>query len=633
MADAFDAAVAATMQGQATPAPPDPATAARFGYQQAVGTNPDLQAELQRVADKTGVPVSTVAANPEEMKRQAAVGSVDFQGLAATAPATARLLANIDNAKIAHDDVGTLTQIEQAVRSFLNPDPTRNNVKPTAKILRSSEFGALVQDIQAKNPGLGFDEARALASQMATVDNQSTLIGVPTPPKPTLASIIHGIFNPAQFQAMDAGLSIAAADALGLDPSRGIRDYEVAQARIANATPDFETRTGSGLYQGGVSIVQNAPGIALSVLSGSPIPGLALAGGQTGAQAYGKYRDRGATPGQAALGATLEGGLEVGTELMPMSFLVQKLGKAGAGEFLRGLLARELPSEQVATITQDAVDTAIANPDKTWAQYLAERPGAAYETLLATLVQAGLTEGSHVVLEHTAMRAQAEAYQAQQAEHQSQMVQQVMQAAAASKLRERDAGTFEGFMQAATQDGPLEKLYINPAELQKAGVDLTQVAAVAPSIAPQIEQALQTGTDVAIPTSELATRLPGTPLEQPLLDHLKTDPGGFSRVGAQEYLQTQGEAIRQEVEKQLAEHQADTAFKESMRAVEDDVRQQLSNSKRFTEDVNAPYAAMWASFFGVQAARLGVMPQELYAKFAPRIVAETSRRASSRTRA
>jgi hypothetical protein len=38
--------------------------------------------------------------------------------------------------------------------------------------------------------------------------------------------------------------------------------------------------------------------------------------------------------------------------------------------------------------------------------------------------------------------------------------------------------------------------------------------------------------------------------------------------------------------------------------------------------VNGPYAAMWASFFGVQAARLGVMPQELYAKFAPRIVAE-----------
>jgi hypothetical protein len=541
-----------------------------------VGTNPDLQAELQRVADKTGVPVSTVAANPEEMKRQAAVGSVDFQGLAATAPATARLLANIDNAKIAHDDVGTLTQIEQAVRSFLNPDPTRNNVKPTAKILRSSEFGALVQDIQAKNPGLGFDEARALASQMATVDNQSTLIGVPTPPKPTLASIIHGIFNPAQFQAMDAGLSIAAADALGLDPSRGIRDYEVAQARIANATPDFETRTGSGLYQGGVSIVQNAPGIALSVLSGSPIPGLALAGGQTGAQAYGKYRDRGATPGQAALGATLEGGLEVGTELMPMSFLVQKLGKAGAGEFLRGLLARELPSEQVATITQDAVDTAIANPDKTWTQYLAERPGAAYETLLATLVQAGLTEGSHVVLEHTAMRAQAEAYQAQQAEHQSQMVQQVMQAAAASKLRERDAGTFEGFMQAATQDGPLEKLYINPQpNCRRRAWTSPRWPRWPRASRRRSQQALQTGTDVAIPTSELATRLPGTPLEQPLLDHLKTDPGGFSRVGAQEYLQTQGEAMRQEVEKQLAEHQADTAFKESMRAVEDDVRQQL----------------------------------------------------------
>ena len=35
-----------------------------------------------------------------------------------------------------------------------------------------------------------------------------------------------------------------------------------------------------------------------------------------------------------------------------------------------------MPGEQIATIAQDAIDTAIANPDKTWAQYAAERPDA-----------------------------------------------------------------------------------------------------------------------------------------------------------------------------------------------------------------------------------------------------------------
>lgn len=625
MAADFEAAVAASLQGTPAPATPDPAQAARFGMQQAVGTNPDMEAELRRVADKTGVPLGTVQAFPEDLKREAAVGAVDFGSLAETAPSTARLLANIDSAKISHDDVGTLSGIERAVRSFVNVERpgAAQGVKPRVSVMRSAEFGALVRDIQAKNPALGFDEARALASQMATVDDQSALAGPVAQPKPTLANIIRGILNPDRFRAMDSGLSIMAADVLGQDPEQFIRQYGAQRARVANLDPQFETATGRGLYGGGVSLVQNAPGIALSIATGNPLPGLALAGGEVTAESYGKYRERGATPGQAAAGAVAEGAVEVGTELLPMSFLVNKLGKAGATEFIKGLLAREIPGEQLATLAQDAVDTAIANPDKTWAQYVAERPGAAYETLLATVVQTGVMSGGHVALERTLMRPQAEAYRAQRAGQDAQLVAQVMQAAAASKVRERDAATFEGFLQQATQDGPLEKVYVSAQELQAAGLDLTQLAEVAPSVAPQIEQALATGTDVGIPVSELATRLPGTPLEQVLLQHLKTDPGGFSQVGAQEYLQRHGEAVRAEVEKAMAEHSADSAFKESMRAVEDNVRQQLAAANRFTDDVNGPYAAMWASFFGVQAARLGVTPQDLFERFAPRIVAQT----------
>jgi hypothetical protein len=106
----YDAAVTATLQ-------PDPAAAARLGMQQAVGTNPDLHAELQRVSEATGVPIGATVANPQDVKRQATLGSIDFDSLATVAPSTARLLADVEKAKISHDDVGGLSSIEKLVRA------------------------------------------------------------------------------------------------------------------------------------------------------------------------------------------------------------------------------------------------------------------------------------------------------------------------------------------------------------------------------------------------------------------------------------------------------------------------------------------------------------------------------------
>ena len=88
MSNEFDAAVAATMQ-------PDQGQAVRVGFSVAVDTNPDAYAEAQRVARRTGVPVDTVLNMPKEMKQQDTMGTIDFDALAKTAPATASLLSDI----------------------------------------------------------------------------------------------------------------------------------------------------------------------------------------------------------------------------------------------------------------------------------------------------------------------------------------------------------------------------------------------------------------------------------------------------------------------------------------------------------------------------------------------------------
>lgn len=149
---------------------------------------------------------------------------------------------------------------------------------------------------------------------------------------------------------------------------------------------------GSMAYQGVKGTLSNAPALAVGAIN--PALGLTAIGAGTGGEAYSKYRDRGASKAEAGVGGVLEGSIEAGTELLPMKYLLGKLGKEGFMNFVKGMLIREFPGEQIATLAQDAVDTAIANPNKTWQDYLAERPKAALATAIATGVQVGLTGGA-----------------------------------------------------------------------------------------------------------------------------------------------------------------------------------------------------------------------------------------------
>lgn len=364
----------------------------------AVAANPDQAAEAVKLSRTTGLPADVVERNVDRVRRDVLLN--EYDGLLTDSPALARRFTEDPAfAKIGHDDLGPLKAIEHAVRSFMQrPDDAPAQVRPTAQILRSAEFSSLVREIKAKNPALSFDEARQLAAQGTTVDDQAQLVGNVSQPTPTLGNMLRGATNLEYFRGVRANMRGATADALGHDPTQHQREARTAFARVANTDPRFETATGQAVYSGLVSTVRNAPGVALSMLTGNPAPALAFAGAMSGLDQYGQVRERGGTPGEAAAAGALTGGIEVATELIPMRFLVDKLGRAGFTQVITGLLAREIPGEQLATLAQDAVDTAIANPDKTWAQYLEERPGAAYQTLVSTVVQAPAVGASALIL-------------------------------------------------------------------------------------------------------------------------------------------------------------------------------------------------------------------------------------------
>lgn len=593
-----------------------PEEAVRTSMTLAAGANPDAEAEYKRLAREAGIPIDSVRDNKDAVKQQ--VSAPNYGELATKFPGTTKYLSTLENARIAHDDVGNLTGIEKAIRGFIDPQRQRA-ARPAPSVMRSEEFGLEVRKLVANNPSLDFDTARRLLMDGRVIDNQSQLMGASRGPAPSLSSIISGLFNPDRARAVSQGAGVAAADFLGFDAAPAIRRYEIARARAAGRDPEFETATGRGLYSGLVSTVDNAPGIALSIATMNPLPGLLMAGGQVSAESYGKYRARGATAGEAATGALAEGAVEVATEALPMGFLVEKLGRAGAGTFLKGLLARELPSEQVATLAQDAIDTAIANPDKTWAQYVAERPGAAYQTLLATLVQSGTMGAVNTV----ANRITGFDAQAQRAEESATRAQEFAGLIEQSKLRERDPEAFKQFVAEVAESGetPTE-FYIDAQQLanslNQSAVTIEQLRAFAPAVADQMEAARQVpGADIRVPVAEFAAA--PSNITTTLIDHLRETPQAMSRAEAQAFLKEAGPRIQGEVESALTTETLKAETTQAIDKLRNEFQTQLDAVGKFRPEVNKAYATMLGNFYGTQAERAGLTVEEFADRYGLRV--------------
>lgn len=536
-------------------------TQVRASLRNALPVNPDDAAKAGKIASRTGIPDDVILRNLKDAQLQEAVDVADMRLL--TSPVLEDRVRDIGFARKSHDDLPLLADLEARV----------------------AKYGEL------KN-------SRG--------------------PDPTFSNIALGLLKafPQGVDLVADGLTLQVEDALGIDSSRTQKAYNRTAARVQASTPEFESATAAGLYSGGTSLVRQVPGIAASILLRSPAPALAAAGVQTEAEAYGKYTARGASGGQAFTAAVGEGAVEVLTEKIPMGFIVDRFGKTGAKEFLAGLIGRELPTEQVATFLQDAIDTAVANPDKTWGDYFKERPAAAYQTLLATLVQSGAMGGASAAAGRLQRQQKR---QAQDAQHDGEALADLLKFAEQSKLRERDPGAFADFVQrAAEHSNAPPEVFIDAATLvetlAQSGLTPEQVNTALPSVAPQLDEALHTGGDVSVPVGEFAALIGGSGLEANLLKHVRTSPDALSQDEAAKLGEGAGKALKATAEKVAAETQQADATTASVQKVRDTVFEQLQTAARFTKDVNGAYADLVGSFYATQAGRLGITPEELFAK-------------------
>ena len=82
----------------------------------AANTQPDQHAKVIDLAKRAGVPVSAVEVDPKEANRQATEVTTDFSHLTKRYPYTTRFLTDKDNAKLASDDVKNLEHLEDVFR-------------------------------------------------------------------------------------------------------------------------------------------------------------------------------------------------------------------------------------------------------------------------------------------------------------------------------------------------------------------------------------------------------------------------------------------------------------------------------------------------------------------------------------
>lgn len=552
----------------------DTAQSARIGFSVASETDPDSYAEAQRVARRTGVPVDTVLNMPKEMKRQDRMAAVDFDAMAKITPATAAILADVERAKVAHDNIDNLTGIESAFQFMKN----------SGNALRSGIYGmnaGIVGAVQAP-----FDLAA-----------------------PFVDPLSGRLFPENPLRRVSAGLA---------EYRQGI------DATAKGYAPRGDGNIEQGWYSGLASLSRNLTTLPMAFLPGGQAAALTGMTLPVFGEEFGKARDNGLGPVNAATYGASQAAIEYATEKIPLSRLV---GDVKAGEAFFKMLGRqavaEVPGEQFATILQDLNEWAVLNPEKPFSAYIAERPDAMVQTLVATLVGVGGQTTVVKGIDSAIALVEGRQQRAEMSEQGTKFLEWMNKLAAADKLLARDPETFEAFVAQAAEGGPVQQVFIDAKTLMQSGV-AEQVAAVSPAVAAQLETAVATGGQIAIPIEEYTARIAPTEYAQGLLDHLKTEPEGFSRAEAQEYMQSgAAQELEAEAQRILGEKEGDDAFKASAEVVRADIKQQLDTAARFTPQVNDAYSAMVGNFYAVTAAKLGATPEDLFKRYPLTVRAES----------
>lgn len=315
----------------------------------------------------------------------------------------------------------------------------------------------------------------------------------------------------------------------------------------------------SGVVSGLQSLGQMGGAVAFAPLGAAA--GVAALAAPVGGEAYSKAREKGLSPAMSLLFGSGQASVEYLTEAGPSGkfFEAARVGAPLMREAVK-MLIKDIPGEQVATAWQDLNEAVVLNPDKPLTEYLKERPSAALQTLVATVVAGGGAISVSSAVDKITARAEnnanaeikaeigqvREKQNAAVAEANFGRMKEILAAATEHPMRTRGesgAAAFKDYVQSVTEGTDVAEVYVNAQVLQDTfaehGISVAELQAKMPEVAVQLSEGLATKGDVRIPMADLASNITDPAMQEALLPHLKTTPDGMTYNDSQVFYQTQ----------------------------------------------------------------------------------------------
>lgn len=583
------------------------------------GADPEAAARALELSQRTGASRLEVQSDPEGYSRLDLMSQVDK--LRETSPRTLTWLnAYPDNFDIAHDDTESLSWWDSISKSFGDAFARTDALKAERGRRDGAGMGALTDYPLASDLRPGVADASGVAYGAAVTGGAL---------KSGFATTTSGIYGMARSasELNDQFASWVAGRKLESVPSQWLAERQQAAKISADEwMPKVDDPTLQGALQGIHSLPTSAFTIATAMMTGgSSIAGAAVAGGVTAGDEYGTAREQGMDPLSSAGYGTTQGILEAAWEVPQLKFLIGDMNKQTPfGEMLFKQALVQGVTEQGATHTQDFVSWALlpANRDKTIDDYIAERPAAAYQTLIASMVGTGVQTTTAKLL-NEGLKAIDEGYAQKRAEDIANMVRAMGDKAADSKLLKRMPDKYREAVAAITKDGPLENIRVDGeafSELaQEKGIPVERLAQAFRIDPADAMMAIESGQDVVIPSGNYAAviqtgkkelGIAGTEIHTALAPNI--------RLRADDFTAKEAAAMKQVVADEQAARESDeagTSFASAADRVREDSRQTLAATGRFNAETTAVQFVIFAELIITLAERTNQDPEKLWADY------------------
>ena len=518
----------------------------------AVKDNPGAAAERDRLSRSTGLPPDVVARNQQELKRKEMVRAIDLNRMMRDSPILYRHFADPSLASMANDDVGPLPRLGRAILS-------------------------VPADITAQGLGL-----------------------------PELALKTGGEF-----------LDWGAGNQPHANPLRDAGEWlgTIRQGQQALAEELRGDQSGAGFFEQGVlggvsSFVQMLPGMLGTIATGNPAFALWAAGLQSGSTTAADAMDSGLPAWRSGIVGMTDGMIEAITEMAPAFKFVEsmKVGDSFARFFGKQLMT-ELPGELLATLGQEYNAWAAGlRGDADLGEWVRTLPEAQAQTVIATLTMVALTSG----LGRGAVRLLQDRKAAEEAPQKAERLRELFELSSASALRQRAPETFAEFVDQAAADGQ-QTLYLDAEALAQSVRQMPpeELERALPGAAEQLARGERW---VSVPLGAAMAGVPGTALEDLIVQHSKLDPEGLTLTEASAATEQADSLIATEIDRIQQEATDQAVVIEQIDRVRGVIEEQIVASGRHSPDVAAVQAEWLARAYTVLADAEGMTPDQLWAE-------------------